>query len=360
MNLPVPSSGQHCEIPPRRRDETSVRETIVDAVGRLKLVKGKKGYRWSYCPGSKWDPVDARWQDKARWSCTATAASRGLEQKLAGWRDGSLVIDDEPFAIEYADRQRRAGVARPEPVPRTSEVARAYHGSDPVVSRRVCAELERIGHLGRLAASLFRAQKASTRAKRYRGGPDCGHSSYRTLAYERKGAQLAALVSRLSEDSCGYSWGWTRDAAEDHASWVVYLDLPMGQVSFHSVERLDGPDYPGQWDGQRASEARIILFCQAILGDDAEKEEQEPESPADYLSKPDWEAIEGQLALYAYKDGLPEREVRRTMAKMQREYERTRVLPPGWERYIIGRRFSTTDGFRKRGSEPSGSRPRPT
>ncbi len=43
------------------------------------------------------------------------------------------------------------------------------------------------------------------------------------------------------------------------------VDLPeLGQCSFHSPERYAGPDYPGEWDGRRASEERILAFCQKV------------------------------------------------------------------------------------------------
>jgi hypothetical protein len=43
----------------------------------------------------------------------------------------------------------------------------AYEGSDAVLTRRTLRDLEGKGHHGRIAAALFRAQKASSRAKRY-------------------------------------------------------------------------------------------------------------------------------------------------------------------------------------------------
>ena len=59
--------------------------------------------------------------------------------------------------------------------------------------------------------------------------------------------------------------GWGRDEAQTFNKWVLYVDLPEGQVSFHSPERYEGPDYPGQWDGRRLSEERIISFCQRVF-----------------------------------------------------------------------------------------------
>jgi len=43
------------------------------------------------------------------------------------------------------------------------------------------------------------------------------------------------------------------------------VDLPEGQVSFHSLARYAGPDYAGDWDGQRKSEERILRFCDQVF-----------------------------------------------------------------------------------------------
>jgi hypothetical protein len=51
---------------------------------------------------------------------------------------------------------------------------------------------------------------------------------------------------------------WTR--LPPHALYVLYLDLSTRQLRFQSAERQAGPDYPGDSDGERAAEARIITF----------------------------------------------------------------------------------------------------
>lgn len=48
-------------------------------------------------------------------------------------------------------------------------------------------------------------------------------------------------------------------------SWVLYVDLPGGQVSFHSAERYAGSDYTGEWDGKHLSAERIIRFAQDVI-----------------------------------------------------------------------------------------------
>lgn len=152
------------------------------------------------------------------------------------------------------------------------EAEAAYTGSDAVKTRRFCARLEAAGAAGRIAAHLFRAQKASERAKCYRGGVS-GVGSYRDLAYARKGEALKKLCHALELDAASLSvtWGWKLDPGvtfQGKPSWVLYVDLPrFHQVSFHSPERFDGPDYRGEWDGEKNRSAwRILAFSGAVLG----------------------------------------------------------------------------------------------
>jgi hypothetical protein len=145
-------------------------------------------------------------------------------------------------------------------------VAAVYAGSDGALTRRFYAELEQCGPVGLVALNLFRAQKCSARAKVYRGGVR-GVGSYRGMAYERKNWSMHNLCRMLSTHgpALGITWGWKKDPMQSFHNWVLYVDLPGGQVSFHSAERLDGPDYSADWDRQRKSAERIIEFCDAVL-----------------------------------------------------------------------------------------------
>lgn len=144
-------------------------------------------------------------------------------------------------------------------------VADIYHGSDGAATRQLYAALRR-RDLGAIAEALFRAQKCSERAKKYHGGIP-GKGSYRDLAYERKNWSLSELCKALVGSSIRY--GWKEDPQQPFHRHVLYADLPTGQVSFHSSERGDGPEYPGEWDGQRGvSPARIIDFCEKVLAGD--------------------------------------------------------------------------------------------
>jgi hypothetical protein len=106
-------------------------------------------------------------------------------------------------------------------------------------------------------------QKSSSRAKVYRGAN--GDYSFRELAYARKNDLLRRLCGALADS--GLVWGWGFDEGRPFNQYVLYVDLPFGQVSFHSCERMAGPDYPGQWDGKRVSEARVNAYCAHLLGE---------------------------------------------------------------------------------------------
>lgn len=141
-----------------------------------------------------------------------------------------------------------------------------YQGSDGELTKRYYAELEQRGAAGVVAMNLFRVQKCSARAKVYRGGI-CGRGSFRSMAYDRKGWSLEQLCQILAKhgEALGIRYGWKRDPATllmGAPAWVLYVDLPQGQVSFHAPSRGEGPDYPGEWDRSKASEERILEFCE--------------------------------------------------------------------------------------------------
>ena len=146
--------------------------------------------------------------------------------------------------------------------------SKVYHGSDGGVTRSFCCRLKKCGHVGQLAAALFMAQKYSSRAKTYQDGidlPDGRKASFTDLTYQKKNKHLEALCRLLSTDSCGFAWGWGKNPRQRYASYVLYVELPQGQVSFHSPTRIPGPEFPGVWDGQHANAERVIAFCDALM-----------------------------------------------------------------------------------------------
>lgn len=144
-----------------------------------------------------------------------------------------------------------------------------YQGSCGAATKAYYKELERLGPIGVLAMNLFRAQKCSARAKLYRGGIR-GRGSYKSMAYERKAWSMENLCSVLLEHGAKLAirWGWKQDPKvlfDEQESWVLYVDLPQGQVSFHNRVKYAGPLYAGDWDGFRASCDRILAFCDWVM-----------------------------------------------------------------------------------------------
>ena len=57
---------------------------------------------------------------------------------------------------------------------------------------------------------------------------------------------------------------------------ITPVDTPMGQMSFHTERRGDGPDYHGAWDGAaKTGPERICRWCEMLLiSADAPAEEE--------------------------------------------------------------------------------------
>ena len=144
----------------------------------------------------------------------------------------------------------------------------AYRGSDSSVTKALYADLESFGPIGVIALNLFRSQKNSERAKKYRGGIR-GVASYKDMAYGRKQWAMEQLCDALIVHAVKLkiAWGWKLDEGAFGPAWVLYVDAPgAGQISFHSPARGRGPAYAGEWDGERgASVARVIAFAGRVL-----------------------------------------------------------------------------------------------
>lgn len=178
------------------------------------------------------------------------------------------------------------------------EVVRIFQGSDGNATRGLYDRLNRVGPVGQVATNLFRANKNSTRAKMYRG------RGYKGMAYDRKTWAMTNLTGILTEHAkaCGIIWGWGEDPKQEFHRWVLYVDLPTGQVSFHTDARGDGPDYGGDWDGKRGvSHERVCRWCAQLLCPSETPPamvtpEPEPvtakrddEPPADMPTRADWQ-----------------------------------------------------------------------
>ena len=120
-------------------------------------------------------------------------------------------------------------------------------------------ELAKRGAAGAVACALFRAFNNSFRAKKGR--------KQRRERYDRKGDALKSLCTSLVEFNprLHFKWGWGRDEGTRGYSDVLYVDIPTGQVSFHSAGRYQGPRYKGRWDGSKESRERIADWCDQLL-----------------------------------------------------------------------------------------------
>jgi len=135
-----------------------------------------------------------------------------------------------------------------------ANILAVFEGSSGEATTALYNELRTMGSAGIVGLELFRAQKASSRAKVYRGG------GYRGKAYDKKQWAMTNLAVALAEYG-ELSWGWKQDPSQDFHTWVLYVDLPNGQVSFHTADRGEGQIYPGEWDGvKNISPTRICRF----------------------------------------------------------------------------------------------------
>lgn len=136
-----------------------------------------------------------------------------------------------------------------------------YDQSNGDQTRAYYRQLVQMGPIGVIAMNLFRAHKASTRAKQYRG---------RAIhqAYDKKDYSLDQLLQILTQhgDALRIRFGWLYDAKAINFEHTLYVDLPTGQVSFHTHARGTGPDYSGEWDGAKLSAQRIIAWCDRLHG----------------------------------------------------------------------------------------------
>lgn len=132
-----------------------------------------------------------------------------------------------------------------------------YEQKDGEVTKSYYAELNSHGALGKIAVALFRAQKRSSAAKSYRA------RKFTRAAYDVKNWSLSEVCRLLSTEKHAMNWGWKRDTRTVGYEWVLYVELPQGQVSFHSPDRGVGPDYQGEWNNAEKCVERIIRFCDA-------------------------------------------------------------------------------------------------
>lgn len=136
-----------------------------------------------------------------------------------------------------------------------------FEGSNGAATQALYRELEALGPAGVIAMNLFRACKCSGRAKKYRG------RGFKDAAYGRKEFSLFNLCEMLEAhaDNLGIAWGWKEDEKQPVHRWVLYVEIPTGQVSFHSEKRINQKDFAGEWDETTSSSTRIIRWTNKLL-----------------------------------------------------------------------------------------------
>lgn len=140
------------------------------------------------------------------------------------------------------------------------DIWKVYLGANGEATMQLYAHLDTLGPAGLVGKNLFRAHKASARAKAYRGG-------WKGVAYRKKQWSLGLLVDCLLEHGpgLGITFGWKEDPAQEFYPWVLYIELPTGQASFHMPERGKGPDFAGEWDGLKDSASHIVKYIDQVI-----------------------------------------------------------------------------------------------
>lgn len=148
-----------------------------------------------------------------------------------------------------------------------AHVLAVFNGSNSDHTKALYIELMALGAPGVVALNLFRACKASERAKDYRG------RKFKVAAYEKKQWSMGLLCEALQAQPVdGISFGWGIDermrAADAPHFHVLYVDTWCGQISFHTDVRGTGPAYTGQWDGVKDVSAKRAceLVAQVLQG----------------------------------------------------------------------------------------------
>lgn len=140
-----------------------------------------------------------------------------------------------------------------------------YQASNAAATVELYRQLAEIGPAGELAVNLLRACKKSERAKVYT-------RRYKGASYDGKQWAMGEICRVLvAHPHIVPAWGWGLDEKQPYHRHVLYVELPNGQVSFHTDERGAGPDYGRPWDGKPGVSAqRACSFAASLLDQRAE------------------------------------------------------------------------------------------
>ena len=136
-----------------------------------------------------------------------------------------------------------------------------FDQKDGDVTKAYYAGMNAKGLDGQLAVALFRAQKRSTAAKKYRKG-QWRHDAYNVKSWSL--SEICRVLNAMTAFQLAPIWGWKKDPNTPGFEWVLYVETKFGQCSFHSADRLNGPDFNGEWKPVPCSEESILAFCDSI------------------------------------------------------------------------------------------------
>lgn len=142
-----------------------------------------------------------------------------------------------------------------------ARVMQVYQASSADDTRRLYLELTKMSPAGELASNLMRACKKSERAKVYR------QRAHTASSYDGKAWAMGEICRLLLRyPTLVSAWGWGLDDKQPLHKHVLYVELPQGQVSFHTDSRGLGPDYGKPWDGKTGMSAqRACTFAASVL-----------------------------------------------------------------------------------------------
>lgn len=125
-------------------------------------------------------------------------------------------------------------------------VRERVQSKDPFAFRSLLESLENLGVEGKLAALCLTA-----------------HRSY---IIEQIGKRKSDLFEKLCKllDSSSLNWGWGK--ARIGFKWILYIDLPVGQVCFSTSDMIGDQFYDGtNREGPLENENRVVAFAESIF-----------------------------------------------------------------------------------------------
>lgn len=138
----------------------------------------------------------------------------------------------------------------------------AFDASDASLTIGYQDALLQRGAIGQVAFGLFRAQKRSAKAKKYR-------RSNRRNAYDSKNDAIkyvdAALTLSKDVDYIE-GWGWQYDPATIGYENVLYVQTCFGQCSYHCAQKFSDKVFRWEWDTNSSSRQTVLRLCDAVVG----------------------------------------------------------------------------------------------